>query len=355
MHLIPTIAIAGLGGTIAALVHAPIPWLLGSLVLTAVVTGLGVRLQQPSSSVENWMRVLVGTALGPSVANSLGSFGAPTVLSVIASIASILVLVFTGSWFFKRYLNMTRGEAFLCSLPGGLSFMMALASDARVATEGSRPRIALVHTVRVVSLVLFVSLIAFILGTEKPQESFADWFIDGLVLDWRLLLIFLTALVSGFIANYLSIAGGHVTIPMLISSMVYLTGLIDIQLPQIVITLAMLTFGCIIGCELGNGPLNEYPRLASGSIVYTAAAFLLGALFAQLFGKVTGYGFLTLFLALAPGGIAEVSLIALSLGLNVGLIALVHLCRFMFIMLAGPVGLRVIGGASRAKNQRSDS
>lgn len=338
-----------LGGAIAAMLNAPIPWLLGSLLLTAVLTGSGVALQKLSSPVERWMRVLIGTALGSSVAESLGGFGISTALSIIASVVSVVLVVVGGSWYFKRFLIMTRAEAFLCSLPGGLSFMLALADDKRVATPGSRPRIALVHTVRVVSLVLFISLIAFILGTEKPQESFVGWFTSGIVLDWQLLILFALALFSGLLARYLSIAGGDVTIPLVISSVAYATGVIDIQLPQIVITVAMITFGSIIGCELGSGPLKEYPRLAGGSIIFTTAAFVLAALFALLFGKLTGFGFLNLFLALSPGGIAEVALIALSLGLNVGLIAFVHLCRFLFIMLVGPLGLRFIGGASDQK------
>jgi len=323
--------------------HAPIPWLLGSLLVTAMVAGAGVKVYQLPYSIEKWMRVFIGVALGPAVANSLGKFGIATILSVAASLTSIVLLVMAGSWFFKRFLSMTRGEAFLCSLPGGLSFMMALADDTRVATQGSRPRIALVHTVRVVSLVVFVSLVAYGLGTDKPDGLFIEWFSGGFTLDWQLPVLLVVVLISGGIANRLNIAGGHVTIPLVVSSLAYATGVVDISLPQVVIILAMLTFGSILGCEIGNGPRKEYPALAAGSIAFTAAAFVLGALLAIVFGKLTGFGFLTLFLALAPGGIAEVSLIALSLGLDVGLIALVHLCRFMFIMLAGPLGLRFVG------------
>lgn len=351
MPLLPTIAIAVLGGAVAALLNAPIPWLLGSLLLTAVVTGCGIPLQKLSSPVEKWMRVLIGTAMGVSVAESLTEFAGSTALSIVASVVSVVVLVVAGSWFFKRFLTMTRAEAFLCSLPGGLSFMLALADDTRVTAPGSRPRIVLVHTVRVVSLVLFISLIAFFLGTERQQDSFAEWFTDGWVLDWQLLMLLAIAMISSALAKTLSIAGGEVTVPLVISGLAYMTGIVDIELPQIVITLAMLCFGSIIGCEIGSGPLKEYPRLAGGSIIYTAAAFMLAALFALLFGEVTGFGFLNLFLALSPGGIAEVALIAISLGLNVGLIALVHLCRFLFIMLVGPLGLRVIGGASEAEQE----
>ncbi len=347
MPIILTLTFAFTGGAIAALLNAPIPWLLGSLLLTAVVAGAGIKLHQLSSNIEKWMRVLIGTTLGVSVADSIGSFNVQSLLAITASVASVVLLVLTGSRFFKRFLTMSRGEAFLCSLPGGLSFMMALASDKRVASEGSRPRIALVHTVRVVSLVLFVSLIAFFIRTESSRGAFADWFLQGLTPHPQMLLLVVLVLSGGLLANTLSIPGGHVTLPLVLSSVAYATGIVELPMPQIVITVAMLTFGSILGCELGTGPRHEYPRLVIGSVVYTAAAFVIGGLFALLFSRTANLGFLTLFLALAPGGIAEVALIALSLGLDVGLIALVHLCRFLFIMLVGPLGLRVIGGASK--------
>jgi len=330
------------GGTTAALLHAPIPWLLGSLLFTAIAVGGGLSLGKIPSNIERWMRVLIGVALGPSVANSLANIGVSTLVAATGSLVSVLFLAGVGYLFFQRWLKMSRGEAFLCALPGGLSFMMALADKLQVADKSSRPRIALIHTVRVVSLVLFVSLIAILLGTDLQQGAFSEWFRFDLSLDWQWLLLLLVILFSMWLAETLSIAGGHVTVPLIVSSAVYATGLITVPMPQLVITVAMLVFGCILGCELGSGPRKEYPKLAGGSLVLTSVAFAFGALLALAFGQITGFGFLTLFLALAPGGIAEVSLIALALGLNVGIIAMIHLFRFLFIMLIGPLGLRAM-------------
>jgi membrane AbrB-like protein len=342
LPLVLTIFVGVFGGAIAALVQAPIPWLLGSLLTAAVVTGAGVALPRLPSVLEKWMRVLIGVALGPSVSNSLGSIGGSTFMAVCASLFSVLLLVGIGYVFFQRQLQMSRGESYLSALPGGLSFMMALADELRVADKSSRPRIALIHTVRVVSLVLFVSLIAILLGTDLQKASYWEWFRFDISLQWQWLFLLAVILLSMWLAQTLAIAGGHVTIPLVISSGVYALGIIDVPMPQLVLTIAMLVLGCILGVELGSGPRREYPRLAGGSLVLTAIAFVFGAALALLLGSKTGYGFLTVFLALAPGGIAEVSLIALALGLDVGIIAVVHACRFLFIMFIGPLGLRRI-------------
>jgi len=327
------------GGVIAVLLHAPIPWLLGSLLVTAIVTGSGLTLTRLPSALERWMRVLIGVALGPSVANSLSSVEASTAVAVTGSLVSVLLLTALGYVFFQRWLRMSRGEAFLSALPGGLSFMMALADRLQVADKSSRPRIALIHTVRVVSLVLFVSLIAILLGTDLQKGSFNEWFRFDITAEWQWLFLLLLVLFSMWLAETVSIAGGHVIIPLVVSSIAYVTGSVAVPMPQLVITVAMLVFGCILGSELGDGPRKEYPKLAGGSVILTTVAFAFGAVLAFTFGELTGFGFLTLFLALAPGGIAEVSLIALALGLDVGIIAMIHLFRFLFIMLIGPLGL----------------
>ena len=191
-HLLPfvfTVAIGISGGAIAAFVHAPIPWLLGSLLFTALLSGFDLPLVRLPSDLEKWMRIFIGVALGPSVANSIGSVAEATLLAVAGSVASVVLLVGLGTVFFQRWFRMSRGEAFLSALPGGLSFMMALADKLDVADKSSRPRIALIHTVRVVSLVLFISLIAILLGTDLQRESFAEWFQFDSTMEWQLSLI----------------------------------------------------------------------------------------------------------------------------------------------------------------------
>lgn len=340
LPLFTTIIVGASGAILATLLQAPIPWLLGSLLFTALATGSGISLKKIPVRIEKWMRVLIGVALGPSVADSLGGIGASTIVAASGSLGSVVLFVGTGYLFFQQWLKMSRGEAFLSALPGGLSFMMALADKLKLADKSSRPRIALIHTVRVVSLVLFVSFVAILLGTDLEKGSFIEWFHFKVSIQWITLLLVIT--LSFWLAEKLSIAGSHVTLPLVLSSAAYASGLISVPMPQLIITVAMLVFGCILGCELGNGPRKEYPKLAAASLAMTASAFVFSALIALIFGKTTGFGFLTLFLALAPGGIAEVSLIALALGLDVGAIAMIHLFRFLFIMAIGPTGLYLI-------------
>ncbi|MDP7193084.1 MAG: AbrB family transcriptional regulator, partial [Arenicellales bacterium] len=50
----------------------------------------------------------------------------------------------------------------------------------------------------------------------------------------------------------------------------------------------------------------------------------------------------TLLLALAPGGLAEMSLIAISMDADTALIAIMHILRITLIVVAGPPLFRII-------------
>lgn len=328
-----TLLLGLLGALSAVFLHIPVPWLLGPLLLCTVVSACDVPLQPPTG-VEKILRVVIGVALGPSVANSLIGSAARLPIAIIGAALFTGLLVIIGSAWFRRRIGLSPPVAFLAALPGGLSFMLALASD----IAGSRPMIALIHTVRVSALVVFVSLLSSVIGTDLPTSTIAsalDFEMNSAVPVWFGLVV-----ISFYVSNKLSVPGGHVIFPMIIAASV--TGFTDLntETPILFKTLAMLAFGIIMGCEVGRGPKHLYARLGLAALIYTGGAFVIAAGFALVLEQVVTESFLVLFLALAPGGIAEVSLIALALGLDAGFVALVHACRFLLIMLVGPLGLK---------------
>jgi uncharacterized membrane protein AbrB (regulator of aidB expression) len=64
---------------------------------------------------------------------------------------------------------------------------------------------------------------------------------------------------------------------------------------------------------------------------------LVSAIFALAINALTGQDFLVALLAYAPGGVAEMSLIALAIDANPGFVAIHHVARIIFVLLAVPV------------------
>lgn len=336
-----TFVVGMIGGMIACLITSPIPWLVGSLCATVLAGLLGFKLAPVPKSTSRWLRVVIGVSLGIFVAESLNRFSFDHGLAVALALGFTLIVTALGTWFFRRSLGFDRVDGFISALPGGLSFLISLAGDL-----GSRfPRIGFIHTLRVVVLVFTFSFLAVQFGGERPILSVQE----SLAISWhpQLLILLLIVGVSGWIADRAQVSGGHVIFGLILSTLAYKTGLIDQPVPEILITVSMVGLGLLLGVELMADRQTRYFRLALASVSYTFGAMVIAGFIAWIVSGATGAGFLIYLLALAPGGIAEISLVTLALGLDVGLVAMVHACRFFLIMVIGPIGLNYFTGHSK--------
>lgn len=338
-----TFSVGIVGALLALFLSFPIPWLIGSLIACAVLSFTGVAIKTLPNFLERWMRVAIGVSLGPSVASSLQLTGADLPFAIGAALVVTTLTVVCGTRWFESRAGLPRPAAFMSALPGGLSMLLALAGDI-----GNRAQVILLHAVRIVIVVVSISLLARALGIPpEPTPLLASLEWHNGTSPWLLAALIITCF---FLAEKLNIAGGHVIVPMIISACIVAFTDISIAPPMIVKTSALLVFGIVIGCEVAKGPRNQYFSLFAASTIFTVVIMASGAMFALLLTKITELEFLVLFLALAPGGIAEVSLVALALGLDAGLVALVHSCRFIYIILAGPIGLKVLQKREKDKS-----
>ena len=76
------------------------------------------------------------------------------------------------------------------------------------------------------------------------------------------------------------------------------------------------------------------------SIVLIGSAAAVASL-ASLFLDV---GPSTMFLALAPGGLAEMSLIALALGVDTAFVTIMHILRVVLVVILAPYAFRILPG-----------
>jgi membrane AbrB-like protein len=267
------------------------------------------------------------------VASSLQVSGADLPLAISVALLITTATVFAGMHWFEHSAQLPRPAAFMSALPGGLSMLLALAGD-----TSNRAEVLLVHAVRLVIVVVSLSVLARILGVPpQPDPVLATLAWHNDTSPWLLAGLIILCYV---LAERLDWAGGHVIVPMLITTFITAFTGISTEPPELLKTIAMLVFGMVIGCEVANGPRHRYLRLFSASAIFTLAVMSVAALLAIVLTQLVEQDFLVLFLSLAPGGIAEVSLVALALGLDAGLVALVHSCRFVYIITAGPLGVR---------------
>ena len=329
------LTIGTLGGTVALWLGLPLPWMIGAIAATAAAAMAGAPIALPQglrSVMVALLGVMLGSGFSPAILEHLAdwalSLSALAVYTAVAGSASML--------FFQRVAGYDRTTAFFSAMPGGLSEMIlvggALGGDSRV--------ISLVHASRLM-LVVFSLPIAFqlLVGYEpaaRPASGPGLGDIPGTDLA-----ILAACGLGGFLgARALRLPAAPVLGPMVLSAAVHLAGLTEAKPPSELVAAAQVVVGSAVGCRFAGvslGLIGRTAALAGGSTLILVA---LAVGFALLLHGATGLPIPTLVLAYAPGGLAEMSLIALALSLDAAFVATHHLVRVFLIVVLAPAFFR---------------
>jgi len=130
---------------------------------------------------------------------------------------------------------------------------------------------------------------------------------------------------------------------MVLSAALHLTGLTESRPPREIVNLAQLFIGTTVGCRfIGTATREVVHALLTGAGL-TVIMLVVTAAFALLVGPVAGTSFPVAVLAFAPGGLAEMALVGLALGVDTAFIATHHIVRIFLVVTLAPVMFRLIG------------
>jgi membrane AbrB-like protein len=135
--------------------------------------------------------------------------------------------------------------------------------------------------------------------------------------------------------------------PLLLSAILHLAGLTESVPPALLVAAAQVLLGTILGCRfVGIAPAALVPAglLSLGATVLTLVLAGIGALVMQATaGIAPDQGIL----ALAPGGLTEMGLIALAIHADVAFVALHHVVRILAVIVAAPAAFALLARLSR--------
>ncbi len=119
-----------------------------------------------------------------------------------------------------------------------------------------------------------------------------------------------------------------------------MSGLTDAKLPQLVMTAAQIVVGSAVGCSIVALNPRALLKASLFGVVLTVVLMSLSLVFAICIAWLTMRPFATAFLLFAPGGLPEMSLIALTLDIEPAMISTHHLFRLFLIVTVVPLLLR---------------
>ena len=342
-QLLLALAIGSAGGYAAFLLKLPLAWMIGAMAATTLAASAGAPIAMPLS-LRAVMVAVLGVMLGSSFSPAILGQLAEWLVSLSALVAYVAVAGAAGAVYFRRVANYDPVTAYFAAMPGGLSEMFLIGS----AMGGDGRIISLIHASRILLVVLTLPFaFQLLLGYQPATRPAAGLPIAEVPVE-DLLLLAGCGLVGFFTARLLRIPAAGIVGPMVLSAGVHLAGLTKAAPPLELIAAAQLVVGSAIGCRFAGSSLRFIRRTILIAAGATAILLAVTLAFAVALNAVTGLPTAALVLAFAPGGLAEMSLIALALALETAFVATHHIVRIFLIVVAAPLVFRLTrrrGGA----------
>ncbi|MEO9821666.1 MAG: AbrB family transcriptional regulator [Paracoccaceae bacterium] len=334
--IVITFAIGAAGVGLFHALHLPLPWLLGPIAscLAAALSGVRLRGIKPlNDSMRTVLGVAVGATLTPAV---LATF--PSMWPTLALVSVMVICVgAAGIPYFQRVWGYDFVTAYYSAMPGGLQDMLVFGEEA----GGNVRTLSLIHATRVLVIVAALPFILRMIWDADLTNLPGDPLVNVPVSE--LVVMVLCAAIGWWMATKIGLFGASILGPLLISMAATITGLLHFRPPAEAIWAAQFFIGITIGCKYSGITMVEVRRDLVAGLGYCVLLIVLTLVFVEvIYGFGLAPGMETL-LAFAPGGQAEMTVLALIVGADAAFVVAHHVLRIFLVILGAPLALRLFG------------
>lgn len=325
------------GGLLFMAIGMPAALLAGSMVAVAATTLSGIEVGL-STRLRDLTFIVLGAILGATIDRDTVASFASWPVSLAGLLLSLVVVMIVVPRYLTRRHGIDRPTAWLCAIPGALSYVIALASD---LSHVDLRRVAVLQTMRVAMLLALIPAVVG-LATDIPPHA-SD---PAETLSWPMAgLIVALCIVCVPLARRLRMPAPTFVAPMFLSGVLSVAGFYHGQFPVELLWPALIVTGIAVGARFaGTSAVFLWQCLKAGmGGLLIALAITSG--FALGVSGITGDDFLQLCLAFAPGGFDVMPVLAFAFNLDPAFVAGHQLVRFLAISLTLPFLLRRIGAA----------
>ena len=320
------------GAVVGLIFDLPLAWLLGPATVGLI---LAVRSRPIGTDYffGDCGRGLLGVAIGASITHEHIDWMLDHPDLGIGLFIYVALGGGIGFLWLYRFCKWDRPSAWFAAFPGGMSEMIASAE----AFGANIPKVALSHSLRIFCLVCGASLASyFFAGITTGSLSFGEAY-------WRIQpLIFLTMVVSVWGGKYLRIPAHSFMAPMFASLMMNLMFDIQLRLTDLILIFGQYFLGWGIASRFKGVSKNEVVMILKQVFVLLLLFLPIWGMMAVLLDQLTDIDLVSVILGLAPGGQAEIALIAMALNANLAVVMILHVLRSLMITMIGPIAFALI-------------
>jgi len=331
---IPALLIGAVGGAVFLYLRMPLAWMLGAMFLTGVaaLVGLDRRITlRVEPRLRSAMIVIIGVMLGSAFRPEMIDRAREWLGLIILMLAYIPIVTTICYWIFRRWARLDPVTAYFSAAPGGLQEMTLVGE----AYGGDGRSIILTHALRIFLTVMTIPVyFRFIENLNVPPMAIGPHMWQ---LPWHEgALLIVCGIVGWYVARFLRMPASVLVGPMVVSALVHLFGWSHASPPPELVATAQVVMGAGLGCRFVGTPMLEVRRIATFAVIATFAMIAVAVTMTLAFADWAGIKTEAMMLVLAPGGMAEMSLVALGLGVEVAVVASMHIFRIAVVVLAVP-------------------
>lgn len=311
------------GGFIFSLLHIPIPWMLGPIMVVMLAQFVYKGSLRWSGKMRDLGVVIVGSAIGVQfnidLFGMMGSiFFYMIMLNIILIGGSIGIAYLTSKW-----TKIPMKAAVLGAIPGGLGQIVVFAEEEKIKEIG------VISYFQVIRLLLVVVFVPFIVAGQVMSKQPAD-----AKLSISLIALIALAWVCSHLTKRIHLPVAFFITPIILFITLQLTTPITMpQVPGIVMDIAQLLIGAHIGLMLKPNMIKLPVRVLAAGIVSALALISLTLGSSFLMSLAMNTSFATSFLSTAPGGLDQMVLLADAVNAEVSIVSLFQTFRLLFIFI----------------------
>ncbi|MEO0496148.1 MAG: AbrB family transcriptional regulator [Pseudomonadota bacterium] len=328
--LLSAFVVAGNGVVVFHVLGLPLPWLLGPILACLLAALLGVPMGG-IKPLNDAMRTILGVAVGATFTSAIltSMVGMWPTLILIPLMIGCIGLI--GVPYFSRLWGLDAPTAYYSAMPGGLQDMLLFGEEA----GGNVRALSLIHATRV--MVIVVSL-PFILDwfwevdlTNPPGDPASS------IHPAQLALMVFCSLGGWWAAKRVGMFGASILGPLLFAAFFALVGVLQHRPPAEAVWAAQFFIGMGVGTKYAGVTLLEVRNYVAAALGFCVILLVLAFVFAEFVVLMELAPPLETILSFAPGGQAEMTVLALVVGADMAFVVAHHVLRIFTVILGAPL------------------
>ena len=335
MARIETLLIGVIGAAVFGWLDLPLPFLFGPMMF-CLVAALAKRPLQGFGQLSVAARTILGVAVGASITPEVVS-RIPEMAGSVAFIPFyIATIALIGVPFFHRVCGFDKVTSYYAAMPGGLQDMVIFGVEA----GGDSRALSLIHATRlliIVTLAPVILTLGFGATLDTPIGEPAST-----LPPLEMVIMVIAALLGWKGGERLKLFGASILGPMIVTAVLSLSGVIHSRPPAEAILIAQFLIGIGIGIGYVGVTLLELRRVVLAGIAFVFILAVLALIVTEIVVLSGLAAPLEGFLAFAPGGQAEMTVLAIVASADLGFVIVHHLTRIFLVITCAPIVIRLI-------------